>query len=119
MRTRVCACVWTFLHACVPACVQARADLEKLLSEVKNARDQLVQHGHLNHKAVPPLLVKIAPDLSDEDKKDIADVVLKVGRGAFRFVLFCRPARRPSVCACMRRDNLALILVCFVWHWFV
>lgn len=26
----------------------------------------------------PPLLVKIAPDLTDEDKKDVVDVVLKI-----------------------------------------
>jgi len=39
--------------------------------QVSKQRDSLPSKRH------PPLLVKIAPDLTDDDKQDIADVVLK------------------------------------------
>lgn len=41
------------------------------LIKVSKARDSL------KSKRRPPLLVKIAPDLTDKDKQDIADVVTK------------------------------------------
>ncbi|KAJ3060533.1 Dihydroorotate dehydrogenase (quinone), mitochondrial, partial [Quaeritorhiza haematococci] len=52
--------------------LQRREPMEKLMAEVKQARDK-----HLTHK--PPLLVKIAPDVSDEELEDIAAVVKSVG----------------------------------------
>ncbi|KAK8747330.1 hypothetical protein OTU49_016753, partial [Cherax quadricarinatus] len=51
--------------------LQHREELGKLVSAVVTARDSLSG----THK--PPLLLKIAPDLSDDDKKDIASVILK------------------------------------------
>ncbi len=48
--------------------LQGRAPLADLLGAVKAARDGLERK--------PPLLLKIAPDLTDEDKADIAAVVL-------------------------------------------
>lgn len=46
--------------------LQARGDLQKLLDAVMQARSECVKQ--------PPLLVKMAPDVTDEDMADIADV---------------------------------------------
>ena len=51
--------------------LQARAALETLLRRVLEARDET--------GARPPLLVKIAPDLSDAERADIAAVALATG----------------------------------------
>ncbi|GAB6054191.1 quinone-dependent dihydroorotate dehydrogenase [Magnetospira thiophila] len=51
--------------------LQGRAELAALLTAVKAARDSLDER--------PPLLLKIAPDLTGEDKADIAAVVLDLG----------------------------------------
>ena len=50
-------------------CLQQKAELEGLISRVIEARNQLTV------QRLPPLLLKIAPDLTDEEKKDIADVI--------------------------------------------
>ena len=50
--------------------LQSRDALEDLLTKVIKAR---------NEGPATPILLKIAPDLSDEDKKDIAAVALEVG----------------------------------------
>jgi hypothetical protein len=55
--------------------LQQKSELRDLLSNVKQRRD--AQFTRLAQPA-PPLLVKIAPDLSDEEKQDIADVVLEL-----------------------------------------
>ncbi|KAM4597092.1 dihydroorotate dehydrogenase (quinone), mitochondrial [Fundulus diaphanus] len=49
--------------------LQGKAELRQLLRTVLKERDALQEE----HK--PPVLVKIAPDLSAQDKQDIADVV--------------------------------------------
>nr|CAG4637134.1 EOG090X08P9 [Ceriodaphnia reticulata]SVE73024.1 EOG090X08P9 [Ceriodaphnia reticulata] len=51
--------------------LQQKAELENLITLVVEARN------NLSVSKLPPLLLKIAPDLSQEEKKDIADVVLK------------------------------------------
>ncbi len=51
--------------------LQQRAELENLISLVVEARNSL------NVTKLPPLLLKIAPDLSQEEKIDIANVVLQ------------------------------------------
>nr|SVE74270.1 EOG090X08P9 [Daphnia barbata] len=51
--------------------LQQKAELENLISLVLEARNKLVT------AKLPPLLVKIAPDLSEDEKKDIASVILK------------------------------------------
>jgi dihydroorotate dehydrogenase len=51
--------------------LQRRAPLEALLAQVMDAREKT--------GARPPLLVKIAPDLSTEERVDIAAVALDVG----------------------------------------
>ncbi len=48
--------------------LQGRAPLEALINRVRAALDALSNP--------PPLLLKIAPDLTDEDKQDIAEVAL-------------------------------------------
>lgn len=53
--------------------LQAKTELQQLLSGVLKERNAL--QGE--HK--PPVLVKIAPDLSAQDKRDIADVVTELG----------------------------------------
>ncbi|XP_058485363.1 dihydroorotate dehydrogenase (quinone), mitochondrial-like isoform X2 [Solea solea] len=53
--------------------LQGKAELHKLLNIVLKERDAL--QGQ--HK--PPVLVKIAPDLTAQDKRDIADVVTELG----------------------------------------
>lgn len=49
--------------------LQSKTDLEQLLTRVNEVR-QLIQSKQ-------PLLLKLAPDLSDAEKQDIADVILK------------------------------------------
>lgn len=51
--------------------LQGRDDLLALLTAVMRARSDSPKN--------PPLLVKIAPDLSDEDKQDIVDVAFETG----------------------------------------
>lgn len=53
--------------------LQGKAELHRLLQTVLKERDAL--QGE--HK--PPVLVKIAPDLTAQDKQDIADVVTELG----------------------------------------
>ncbi|XP_034536414.1 dihydroorotate dehydrogenase (quinone), mitochondrial [Notolabrus celidotus] len=53
--------------------LQGKAELHRLLHTVLKERDAL-QGGYK-----PPVLVKIAPDLTAQDKQDIADVVTELG----------------------------------------
>lgn len=61
--------------------LQRRGVLEDLLTKVVKARDGMVD-SHLrfsDKKVAVPLLVKIAPDLSEEELHDVADAALKSG----------------------------------------
>ncbi|XP_043248005.1 dihydroorotate dehydrogenase (quinone) [Colletes gigas] len=49
--------------------LQSKNDLEKLLTKVNETRQSI--------RSKQPLLLKLAPDLSDSEKQDIADVVLR------------------------------------------
>nr|KAI8762107.1 dihydroorotate dehydrogenase (quinone); mitochondrial-like isoform X3 [Biomphalaria glabrata] len=51
--------------------MQRQEELSRLLEKVVEERDKLT----FNPK--PPLLIKIAPDLSEEEKRDIADVITR------------------------------------------
>lgn len=53
--------------------LQGKAELRQLLLKVLKERDAL-QEG-----SKPPVLVKIAPDLTPQDKQDIADVITELG----------------------------------------
>ena len=55
--------------------MQGRKQLDNLVARVKTARDAM-QWGP---GGPPPLLVKIAPDLTTADKIDVATVALKRG----------------------------------------
>mmetsp|Transcript_3474 Transcript_3474/g.5964 ORF Transcript_3474/g.5964 Transcript_3474/m.5964 type:complete len:391 (-) Transcript_3474:34-1206(-) len=54
--------------------LQAKSELDGLISGVLATRDEACKD-----KRKVPLLLKIAPDLTEQDKKDIAEVVLKRG----------------------------------------
>ncbi len=51
--------------------LQGKEPLSNLMAGVRTALNDL------NLKTTPPVLLKVAPDLTDEDKRDIADVVLE------------------------------------------
>uniref|UniRef100_A0A667XDS2 Dihydroorotate dehydrogenase (quinone), mitochondrial n=1 Tax=Myripristis murdjan TaxID=586833 RepID=A0A667XDS2_9TELE len=53
--------------------LQGKNELHQLLHEVLKERDAL------QGERKPPVLVKIAPDLTTQDKRDIADVVTELG----------------------------------------
>lgn len=53
--------------------LQGKEPLSRLMQGVRKALDGL------NLEPCPPLLLKVAPDLTDEDKQDIANVVLEEG----------------------------------------
>eukprot|EP00887_Chlorella_sp_A99_P001104 scaffold14.g1104.t1 len=55
--------------------LQSRAELETLVKRVKQTRDGMSWGA----QGAPPLLIKIAPDLTDTDKADIANVALSLG----------------------------------------
>jgi dihydroorotate dehydrogenase len=59
--------------------LQAREHLKPLLQSVVSARDEVVRKGESRHKGMLPLLVKISPDLSEDDARDIAGVVVECG----------------------------------------
>ncbi|XP_011404303.2 PREDICTED: dihydroorotate dehydrogenase (quinone), mitochondrial-like isoform X1 [Amphimedon queenslandica] len=56
--------------------LQGKEHLVKLLQKVREERDKL------SGLPCPPVLVKIAPDLNDSDKEDIAEVVIRKEGGA-------------------------------------
>ena len=55
--------------------LQGREPLAELLDRALGARAEAIPAGG----TVPPLLLKIAPDLTEEDKRDIAEVALSSG----------------------------------------
>ncbi|KAL4234925.1 hypothetical protein ACF0H5_006566 [Mactra antiquata] len=70
--------------------MQGKKQLEDLISQVSEERKRLP----LTHK--PPMLVKIAPDLTDQDKQDIVDVVLKVPGRVDGFIVTNTTVTRPD-----------------------
>ncbi|KAG2424053.1 hypothetical protein HYH02_015234 [Chlamydomonas schloesseri] len=55
--------------------LQGRKELEALVNQVKGTRDRMVW----GKSGPPPLLIKVAPDLNELDKRDIAAVALACG----------------------------------------
>jgi dihydroorotate dehydrogenase len=53
--------------------LQSKETLAELLKAVLNTRNEVVDEGKV------PLLLKVAPDLTDEDKSDIVDVAVETG----------------------------------------
>ena len=67
----VCVCVYSFSDQCYNP-VKDKVSLTLMVTQqVAAERDKL------RVKQKPPLLVKIAPDLSDKDKADIAAVIMR------------------------------------------
>lgn len=64
--------------------LQKKKDLMKLLSNVIEARNKYCK----DHKI--PLLLKISPDLTDQDKKDIASVVIDKKVILFLLLMKCK-----------------------------
>eukprot|EP00184_Porphyridium_aerugineum_P004628 CAMPEP_0184694922 /NCGR_PEP_ID=MMETSP0313-20130426/2721_1 /TAXON_ID=2792 /ORGANISM="Porphyridium aerugineum, Strain SAG 1380-2" /LENGTH=405 /DNA_ID=CAMNT_0027153287 /DNA_START=63 /DNA_END=1283 /DNA_ORIENTATION=- len=63
--------------------LQKESELRDLLNHVIHVRNEAYAKAkpdvHVTKENVPPLLLKIAPDLSESDKKSIAKVALEVG----------------------------------------
>lgn len=55
--------------------LQNKAELNKLLSALKSAQTDLAKQ----HAKYVPLLVKIAPDLTEEEIKDLAEILIEQG----------------------------------------
>lgn len=55
--------------------LQGRKELQNLVKRVKATRDSMPWGA----AGPPPLLVKVAPDITDADKSDIAAVALRLG----------------------------------------
>lgn len=55
--------------------LQSREQLTQLIDKVLSARDALNNTNTFH--SLPPLLLKIAPDLTEEDKQDIAKIALE------------------------------------------
>ncbi|XP_025115968.1 dihydroorotate dehydrogenase (quinone), mitochondrial-like isoform X1 [Pomacea canaliculata] len=70
--------------------LQGKKELEELLDQVVAERDRL----RVSPK--PPLLLKIAPDLSDKDKEDIAAVVTRPQGGVDGLIVTNTTVQRPS-----------------------
>lgn len=68
--------------------MQGREELALLMDKVVVERDQLPNR--------PPLLVKIAPDLTDRDKEDIAAVVTREKGGADGLIVTNTTSSRPA-----------------------
>lgn len=52
--------------------LQSQKEFKSLVLQVRKARDEM----KWSRKGPPPILVKIAPDLTEQDKTDIAKVAL-------------------------------------------
>ncbi|XP_020602815.1 dihydroorotate dehydrogenase (quinone), mitochondrial-like [Orbicella faveolata] len=70
--------------------LQGRQELEKLIDKVLEVRNSLPK------KAQNPLLVKIAPDLTDDDKEDIAAVVTREKGGVDGIIVTNTTVARPE-----------------------
>lgn len=80
--------------------LQGRAPLAELLTAVLAARRELAEAG----QGSPPLLLKIAPDLTEEDRADIAAVALELGLDGL-IVSNTTIARPPGLPADLARET--------------
>ena len=79
--------------------MQGRKELETLLDQVVKERDSLPSNPK------PALLVKIAPDLSDQDKQDIAAVVMRDKGGVDGLIVTNTTVTRPSSLESCHREE--------------
>ncbi|KAL8588251.1 hypothetical protein ACOMHN_057969 [Nucella lapillus] len=80
--------------------MQGRQQLEELLDQVVAERDKL----RVDPK--PPLLVKIAPDLTDKDKADIAAVVSRKKGGVDGLIVCNTTVQRPDTLKSKHRGEV-------------
>ncbi|XP_064118696.1 dihydroorotate dehydrogenase (quinone), mitochondrial-like isoform X2 [Macrobrachium nipponense] len=80
--------------------LQNREQLEKLLNAVVEAKDSLPE-GHR-----PPILIKIAPDLTEEDKYDIANVILSKKQHISGLIISNTTVTRPSTLQCEEKKEV-------------
>lgn len=80
--------------------MQGKQELEELIGKVSEERDKL----SLSTK--PPLLVKIAPDLTEKDKQDISDVVLKKKGRVDGLIVSNTTVSRPSSLQSFRKSEI-------------
>ena len=79
----VCVSENACVHACLCVCVCSFSDQcynpvkDKLSLTLMVTQQVAAERDKLRVKQKPPLLVKIAPDLSDKDKADIAAVIMR------------------------------------------
>lgn len=99
--------------------LQGQQQLEDLVKFVKNARDDL----DWGPGGAPPILIKIAPDLTDNDKADIAAVVtnFKVDGLVIGNTTLSRPGERLTmvVNTCMQIEQFLVVAVIGVGRLFV
>lgn len=74
--------------------LQGRQQLTELLIAARDARDSAWGSGQ--HTAPPPLLIKIAPDMSDADLEDVAAVALDPRTGVDGLILTNTTVARPE-----------------------
>ena len=79
--------------------LQSKADLQSLIKSVLKARKDL------NLSSPPPLIVKIAPDLSGEDMEDIAEVVTSVDTKIDGLIISNTTVTRPDSLQSREREE--------------
>lgn len=79
--------------------MQGKQQLEELIDKVSAERDRLSLSSKL------PLLVKIAPDLSEKDKQDITDVVLRKQGRVDGLIVTNTTVSRPSSLQSFRKSE--------------
>ena len=99
-RRRVSLHIPTFFPNLGLRSLQGRDQLAQLLHKVKEERDRLPPPS-------PPLLLKIAPDLSQSDKEDIAAVVMrdKVQQHQIHKLYMLRQGSQKTHCDCTCRHE--------------
>lgn len=76
--------------------LQGRQQLTDLLLAAREARDAACPPGAAGRRAPPPLLIKIAPDMSDADLQDVAAVALDPRAGVGGLILTNTTTSRPA-----------------------
>ena len=85
--------------------LQGRKELEKLVKRVKSTRDSMSWGA----AGPPPLLVKVAPDITDADKSDIAAVALRLGIDGL--VVSNTTIQRPAAVAALANGDEVISLM--------
>lgn len=79
--------------------MQGKQQLEELVAKVSKERKNIPTERK------PPLLVKIAPDLTEQDKKDITDVVMKEPGRVDGLIVSNTTVKRPDSLQSKHKDE--------------